>query len=127
MRTLPILTSTMGSILVLISQIAFAESVGISIVHNKCTFVDPENPSEVIVVHSPDSLKAVESKSRLLSHRATCQDASITTEKGQTVYFEGSKGDTSNYCVIASYGGFAMADYKQKTDKKGTTLTCERN
>jgi hypothetical protein len=106
---------------------AFGENVGISAVQNKCTFVDPENPGEVIVVHSPDKIKVVESKSRLLSHRATCQDASITTEGGPAVYFEGTKLDTSNHCTIGTYGGWAMADYKQKTDKKGTTLTCERN
>lgn len=127
MRTLPILTLTMGSILVLISQIAFGESVAINLAQNKCIFLDPEDPNNTYEVYSPDKIKAVQSSKLLLPLRATCKDASITTEGSRPIYFEGTKEDTSNHCVIATSSGFAMADYSQKSDKKGTTLTCHRN
>lgn len=121
MCKLVIMKATMGAILVLISPVIFG-SVMIDAVGNKCIFLDPNG--EQITITNPDKIKVVQRGGN--PARATCQDADedVTSDGGRPIFFEGGWQSVNN-CAIYDGSKFTSADYKQKTDKNGTTLNCQ--
>lgn len=120
MRKLSILTLIMGSTLVFISQIAFSGPLVINAEENTCIFLDTDGITSV-TVSPPDKIKLVQRGKK--PPLGTCKDASITTGGDRPVFFDGT-AFTVNSCTIYDGSGFTSADYTQKIDKKGTTLTC---
>lgn len=121
MRKLVIMKATMGVMLVLISPVIFG-GVMIDAVGNKCIFLDTNG--EQVTITNPDKIKVVQRRGN--PPRATCQDAdeAVTSDGGRPVFFEGGWQSINN-CAIYDGSGFTSADYKQKTDKNGTTLNCQ--
>lgn len=120
MHKLITMKAAMGAILVLISPVIFG-GVLIDAVANKCVFRDANG--ELVTITNPDKIKVVQRGGN--PPQATCQDADeALTTTGRPIFFEGGWQSVNN-CAIYDSSGITSADYKQKTDKKGTTLKCQ--
>ena len=125
MCKLSILTATIGSILVLIPQLALP--VSINAVENTCTFRNVDG--ELVTVTGPDKLKVVQRGGN--SPQATCIDASedvgLTTDGGPPITYKGGAFQCPCFITIPVDG--APVDYCatrwQRIDKKGATLKCQ--
>lgn len=124
------ITTSMVAGLVLMPQVAFSQEiignpvgppVLIDTYHNACKFRDIDGG--YTTVYSPDYIKVVQRGHH--PPRGTCEDASITTEEGQSQYYEGY-AHSINSCSIKVddspklYSG----EYKQTIDENGAKLTC---
>ena len=119
------ITTSMVAGLVLMPQVAFSGPLIIDPINNSCTFKDSNG--DLVTITPPVKIKVVERERR---SRGTCHDATaeenLTTD-GPAIIYEGY-AMSLNSCTIY-YGpdhrhDFATADYTQKIDKNGTTLTC---
>lgn len=121
MRKLSIFTMTIGSILVLISQAAFSNPVVIDADANTCTFLDTDGVTTV-TVDPPDKIKVVQRGGN--PPQGTCSDEEVRTDGGKPIFFQGGP-PSPNTCTIYVGSQVTSSEYTQKTDKKGTTLTCK--
>lgn len=128
MCKLSILTATIGSILVLIPQLAlpqFFPFVGIDADENSCTLMNANG--ELVYVNPPDKIKVTQRGGNL--PQAKCEDATeilgLTTDGGPPIFYQGGGGQSVDRCVIHVGGSTTYATYKEKIDKRGTTLTCQ--